>query len=166
MADFQGSTRLCVKNVPKHVTETRLKEHFSKKGDVTDCKILKTSDGRSRQMAFLGFKTEAQAKDAMKYFSKTYLDTSKLFVERATAIGAEDAPRAWSKHTKGSSAYELKHGKPAVTAPASWKKPAPLVIKADAKNAPNPQKTRLAPEDEDPALREFLEVMQPRQKTR
>eukprot|EP00959_Pyramimonas_sp_CCMP1952_P215068 4500389-Pyramimonas_sp.AAC.1 len=78
-------------------------------------------------MAFLGFRTEAQAKEAIKYFSKTYMDTSKLFVERAHAIGAEDAPRAWSRHSKGSSAYEKKHGKPdPVTAPAPVKKPPPL----------------------------------------
>jgi hypothetical protein len=35
-------TRVCVKNVPKHVTEARLKEHFAAKGEVTDVKLLKT----------------------------------------------------------------------------------------------------------------------------
>lgn len=35
-------TRVCVKNVPKHVNEARLKEHFSAQGEVTDVKLLRT----------------------------------------------------------------------------------------------------------------------------
>ena len=38
----EASSRLCVKNIPKYVTEKRLKEHFAAKGAVTDIKILKT----------------------------------------------------------------------------------------------------------------------------
>ena len=37
----QMSSRLFVKNLPKHITEERLKQHFSQKGEVTDVKILK-----------------------------------------------------------------------------------------------------------------------------
>jgi RNA recognition motif-containing protein len=143
-------TRVCVKNVPKHVTEARLKEHFAAKGEVTDVKLLKTrsaaapfpsrllvsppgggrsgaarvrqavagaccyvhacpcdrvylrssptgrhsarhaeqaagrgghSDGKSRQMAFLGFRSAEQAAMAVTFFNRTYLDTSKLQVE-------------------------------------------------------------------------------------
>ena len=35
------SSRLFVRNIPKHITEERLKQHFSQKGTVTDVKILK-----------------------------------------------------------------------------------------------------------------------------
>jgi multiple RNA-binding domain-containing protein 1 len=38
----EASTRLCVKNIPKYLTEKRLKEHFGARGAVTDVKILKT----------------------------------------------------------------------------------------------------------------------------
>jgi multiple RNA-binding domain-containing protein 1 len=37
-----ASSRLCVKNIPKYVDEARLKEFFSKKGEVTDVKVLRT----------------------------------------------------------------------------------------------------------------------------
>lgn len=37
----QMSSRLFVKNLPKHITEERLKQHFAQKGEVTDVKILK-----------------------------------------------------------------------------------------------------------------------------
>lgn len=37
-----STSRLCVKNVPKHATEKQLKEHFARKGEITDVKILKT----------------------------------------------------------------------------------------------------------------------------
>jgi len=36
------SSRLIVKNLPKHMTDQRFKEHFATKGNVTDVKILKT----------------------------------------------------------------------------------------------------------------------------
>ena len=34
------STRLFVKNIPKHISEERLKDYFAQKGTVTDVKIL------------------------------------------------------------------------------------------------------------------------------
>ena len=34
------STRLFVKNIPKHISEERLKDFFAQKGTVTDVKIL------------------------------------------------------------------------------------------------------------------------------
>lgn len=36
------TSRLCVKSLPKYLTEAKLKEHFSAKGEVTDVKVLKT----------------------------------------------------------------------------------------------------------------------------
>lgn len=39
--DYQSS-RICVKNIPKHADEAQLKEHFSTQGEVTDVKIMRT----------------------------------------------------------------------------------------------------------------------------
>ncbi len=38
-------------------------------------------DGRSRQLGFIGFKTEVQAVAAQRYYNKSYMDTFKLEVE-------------------------------------------------------------------------------------
>lgn len=35
------SSRLCIKNIPKYVDEARLKDFFSKRGEVTDVKVLR-----------------------------------------------------------------------------------------------------------------------------
>ena len=37
-----ATSRVCVKNLPKHLDEKRLREHFSAKGEVTDAKIMRT----------------------------------------------------------------------------------------------------------------------------
>jgi multiple RNA-binding domain-containing protein 1 len=38
----QQTSRIIVKNLPKHVDERRLREHFSAKGEVTDAKVMRT----------------------------------------------------------------------------------------------------------------------------
>lgn len=35
-------SRICVKNLPKYVSEDRLRELFSQKGEVTDAKLMRT----------------------------------------------------------------------------------------------------------------------------
>ena len=36
------TSRLCVKGLPKYVSEARLREHFSAKGEVTDAKVVRS----------------------------------------------------------------------------------------------------------------------------
>ena len=75
------SSRLCIKNLPKHYTEARFREHFSSIGEVTDCVIKNTHHGgtdendknrsswqhrkqrrqTSRCLGFIGYKTEQMA---------------------------------------------------------------------------------------------------------
>ena len=92
------STRLFVKNLPKHVTEDKLKAFFSQKGQVTDVKILKKKylefvyshnfSGVSRQIGFVGYKTEEEAKAAVSFFNNSYFNTSKLSVTFAEAVSS------------------------------------------------------------------------------
>ena len=104
------SSRLIVKNLPKHFTEERMKAHFGNDGKytVTDAKICRKGN-KSRQFGFLGFKNESQAKFALKHFNGTYVDTSKVEISIAKAQGDESIPRPWSRHSEGSSAYLMKH---------------------------------------------------------
>ena len=71
---------------------------------------MKRRDGVSRRFAFVGFKTIEDATKALKFFDKTFFDTSRLKVEVALPVGDRSLPRAWSRHTAGSSAYNREHG--------------------------------------------------------
>uniref|UniRef100_A0A6N2K351 RRM domain-containing protein n=1 Tax=Salix viminalis TaxID=40686 RepID=A0A6N2K351_SALVM len=74
----ESMSRICVKNLPKYIAEDRLRDFFSQKGEVTDAKIMRTADGKSRQFAFVGFRTEHEAEEAIRYFNKSYLDTCRI----------------------------------------------------------------------------------------
>ena len=80
-------SRIIVKNLPKNINENDIKKHFSIKGDVTDVKIMKKENGKSRNFCFVGFRDENSAKDAVNYFNKTFLKTSKIDVEIAKVQG-------------------------------------------------------------------------------
>jgi multiple RNA-binding domain-containing protein 1 len=103
-----ATSRLIVKNVPKHYTEERLRETFSKMGSVTDCKLM-SRKGKARLFGFIGYKSEAEAGKAKEYFNNTYLDTSRVAVEFAYPQNSPHLPRAWSRFSTDSSAYLLQH---------------------------------------------------------
>ena len=129
------SSRLCVKNLPANVGEDRLRKVFGAMGDVTDVKLLKTADGRSRKMAFVGFRDQSVADKALKHFHRTFLDTSKIDVEYAVnPREAKEAIRPWSKYSEGSSRHDAHFavGTGAGGAPAASK---PAKDGADSKSA-------------------------------
>lgn len=104
------STRILIKNIPKHMTEARLRTHFgSTGGTVTDAKIIRTKDGRSRLFAFVGYQTATEARKAVNHFNNTFIDTSKITVEAAKPVGDASLGRPWSRHSKGSSSYMRAH---------------------------------------------------------
>ena len=104
------SSRLCIKGLPKHCDERRLREHFESNGyDVTDVKVVRTKAGKSRQFGFIGLKTEEAAESARQHFARTFIDTSRIFIEDAKPVGDAALDRPWSKHSKGSSAYTRTH---------------------------------------------------------
>ena len=81
-----GSSRIIVKNIGKTTTESQLKDLFNRKGEVTDVRIQKTKSGKSREFAFIGFRTEQQARDAQSYFNNTFIQTSKMTIDIAKSI--------------------------------------------------------------------------------
>lgn len=84
---MNGGSRICVKNLGKSTNEKQLKDLFGTKGEVTDVRIVKTKSGKSRQLAFLGFRTDIQAQEAINYFNNTFLETARILVESAKKIG-------------------------------------------------------------------------------
>ena len=122
------SSRLCIKNLPKHYTEVRFREHFSTIGEVTDCVIKNTHGGTdindsrsgwrrehrkqqqtSRCLGFIGYKTEQMALLAQKYFHNTFIDTSRIDVSFAASRkerAALSERSSWSKYSAGTSANE------------------------------------------------------------
>ncbi|ORZ02049.1 hypothetical protein BCR41DRAFT_313562, partial [Lobosporangium transversale] len=161
-------SRLIIKNLPKHLTDERFREHFSSIGEVTDAKLMKSSFGNSRRFGFIGYKTEKEAKAALAHFNNTFIDTSKIIVEKAKEIGDESLPRAWSQHTVGTSAHARKMG-----AERQKKEAAEAASKANQEKQTNMELqkkkehiSKLYQAENDPKLKEYLEVMQSRATTK
>jgi len=98
-----------VKNIPKHLDETRLKNIFEKCGQVTDVRII-FRDNKNRKFGFVGFKEEDAGDKACTKYNKTFIDTSRISVEIAKTADDPNLPRAWSKYHKDSSQYKMANG--------------------------------------------------------
>eukprot|EP00804_Cyclotella_cryptica_P003228 CCRYP_010471-RA/>CCRYP_010471-RA protein AED:0.31 eAED:0.31 QI:168/1/1/1/1/1/2/2028/893 len=114
-----STTRICIKNLPPSFDESKVKHHLQSNMSsliLTDCKMLKTKEGRSRKIAFVGFKDSEMAEKAVSYFDRTFALTSRLSV--SLAFSKKDGPppseeyRPWSKHSVGSSRNQKSQGKP------------------------------------------------------
>ncbi|KAK4399567.1 Multiple RNA-binding domain-containing protein 1 [Sesamum angolense] len=151
-------SRICVKNLPKYVAEDRLRDFFSQKGEVTDAKLMRTKDGKSRQFGFVGFRTDHEAQEAINYFNKSFIDTCRITCEIARKVGDPNMPRPWSQHSlkkKENSSEEEKR----VT---SSKDPKTVVLEGKSKKSKNKKDD----ENDDPQLQEFLQVMQHRSRSK
>jgi multiple RNA-binding domain-containing protein 1 len=83
-------SRICIKNIGKNCNEKQLTEIFSQKGEITDIKIVKNKQNNlSRNFAFVGYRTDVQATDAISYFNNTFIGLSRITVEYAKRFGEE-----------------------------------------------------------------------------
>lgn len=103
-------SRLIVKNLPKAITEQKIKDLFSQKGTITDVQ-LKYKDGKFRQFCFVGFAAEESAQEAVKFYDSTFIGTSKIKVEVCAVLGDESKPKSWSRYAKDSETYKKKNEK-------------------------------------------------------
>ncbi|KAI1291964.1 putative RNA-binding protein 19 [Halotydeus destructor] len=133
-------SRIIVKNLPKNITQDKLREYFASKGEVTDVHMKHDKNGKFRNFAYIGFKAESQATDAVTTLDKTYMDSCKLIVEPCSqeAIPFEEK-------------FELK------------RKAKEMKNSSEAKKKPEkkPKKPKIDPFEEfkdDPSFAEFLEV--------
>ncbi|KAI5426732.1 hypothetical protein KIW84_032237 [Lathyrus oleraceus] len=139
-------SRICVKNLPKYAAEDQLKELFSQKGEITDVKLMRTKNGKTRQFAFIGFRTDQEAQEAIRYFNRSYLGTLRITCEEAQKQGDAKLRRPWSRHS-------TKIDNKVVTPEAN--------NHAKAKGQGDYSK-----DIDDPKLQDFLQVMQPRAKSK
>ena len=101
------TSRLCLKNLPAHYTETDITRHFSTLPDVqlTDVRLMRTPDGRSRKFAFIGLRTAEEAERVRRYYDRNYIDMARIDVQFALERGSGQLERAWSKYSKDSSRH-------------------------------------------------------------
>ena len=161
------STRVIVKNIPKHCDEKRLRAHFeSISPDVTDVRVMKTKEGKSRCFGFIGFRSAEAASHCRAVSDRSYIDTSRISVEMARRYGDEDLARPWSRYSKGSSAYNKANPDEAADAgePASRKGSDGGATSKVGKAAGNKADPLAARVHSDPKLAEFLQLMAPKSK--
>ena len=76
--------RLFVGNLPNNVTETQLREHFSKVGPLSYISVPTDREtGRQRGFAFLEFQDRAQADEAIRSFNNAPFNGNSLSVKEA-----------------------------------------------------------------------------------
>lgn len=102
------TSRIIVRNLPKHCTEAGLREWVSKhaKLPITDARVPRNSAGESRRIGFVGFQSDQDAANALEKLNRVFFDTSRVSVGPAFPPGSKNLPRPWSRHAPGSSAYE------------------------------------------------------------
>ena len=152
-------SRIIVKNIGQNTTEKQLKELFSSKGEVTDVRIIKTTSGKSRQFAFVGFRNENQSKEAQAYFNNSFLHTSKLSVDIAKAVGDKSLELdTKSRYTKN----KIEKAKKAADKIAKKELEERKKIEEAARKTEQKKKAKLESKSNNHKM-EFMEVMKSRQ---
>lgn len=100
MRSEENMSRIIVKQLPKNISEEKLRTIFGTKGTITDMQLKYTPDGKFRQFCFIGYRSEEEAQEAIKYFNNTCIQTSRIKVEVCAALGSEDKPLARSKNAR------------------------------------------------------------------
>ncbi|XP_055630588.1 probable RNA-binding protein 19 [Toxorhynchites rutilus septentrionalis] len=93
-------SRIIIKNIPNGFTESKLRDHFSLCGIVTDVQLKYTPDGKFRNFGFIGYESEAQAAKAIQHFNNTFLRTSKINVATCASLSEVKELKTWSKYSK------------------------------------------------------------------
>ena len=79
--DDVPDTRVFVKGLPPHYTSEQLGAHFAGRYQITDSVVIP-----NRRIGFVGFRNYTLAKNAVKYFDKSYIRMSKISVEIARPV--------------------------------------------------------------------------------
>ncbi|KAI9761314.1 MAG: Dynein light chain [Chaenotheca gracillima] len=148
LEDVMETSRIFVRGLPPNLSEADFRNYFSSKNAITDAKLI-----AHRRIGYVGYKSPADAAHAVKYFNRSYIRMSKLAVELAwpisaneTAVGRGFPSQTPTKQTNDSDRLQ------------SLRESSPRSLKRKRDEATqNPSN--------DSKLGAFLEVMKPRSKT-
>ncbi|KIV81599.1 hypothetical protein PV11_03772 [Exophiala sideris] len=85
--DESSVTRIYVSGLPPSMTKEQLWSHFQGKYPVTDAHVV-----ADRRIGFVGFQSHEHAKNAVKYFNKTFVRMSKISVTLAKPVEVKRDP--------------------------------------------------------------------------
>src|ERR1700733_2322320 len=74
-------TRVFISGLPPNLTSEQLGAHFAMRYQVTDAVVVP-----NRRIGFVGFRNYTLAKNAVKYFDKSYIRMSKISVDVAKPV--------------------------------------------------------------------------------
>ncbi|EOA91226.1 Multiple RNA-binding domain-containing protein 1 [Exserohilum turcicum] len=134
------SSRIFVRGLPPKFTEDDVRKHFAK-FPVTDVKFFP-----HRRIGYVGYKTPEDAAKAVKYFNKTFIKLTKIYVEIARPIADQELPKSRRQQKLEKSASTNDEYRP-------------------LPRQENELKRKREQIEQDPKLKEFLEVYQPPSKT-
>ncbi|KAH3974857.1 hypothetical protein HBI26_208720 [Parastagonospora nodorum] len=135
------SSRIFVRGLPPRFTEDDVRKHFAK-FPVTDVKFFP-----HRRIGYVGYKSPEDAAKAVKYFNKTFINLTKIYAEIARPIADKELPKSRRQQRLEKSA------------PQNDEYIAPLQENALKR------KREQAELEQDPKLKEFLQVYQAPSKT-
>lgn len=158
-------SRVIVKNLPGRITDERLKSRFSKCGDITDIKLVKTKAGVFRRFAFVGYSQESQAQQAVKHFHKTFVNSTKIEVEIAKPYKDDSLSRPWSKYSEGSSAFN-KRGREKAAIGEGSKEGSKNILHGAKQTKLEELINEFSELNDDPNFQEFLETHKHKSKAR
>lgn len=145
-------SRIIVKGLPKYTTEDDLRKHFSKNGgSVTDVKLMKKPNGESRRFAFIGYKSDEDAKKATSYYNKSFIDTARIDVELAKTFSDPSVPLSFREKRHRDEDRLRKEEETLLQQQQEQEKRKKQKFKSSVDEAL----------ESDPKLREFMEVMKP-----
>ncbi|CAI9629417.1 multiple rna-binding domain containing protein 1 [Alternaria burnsii] len=135
------SSRIFVRGLPPKFSEDDVRRHFgSLKLPVTDVKYFP-----HRRIGYVGYKTPEDAAKAVKYFNKTFIKLTKIHAEIARPIADKELPKSRRQQ--------------------KLEKSAPISDEYRPQRQENDLKRKREEAEQDPKLKEFLEVYQPPSKT-
>lgn len=137
--------------MPFGADEAKIRAHFSSRQPVTDVKLMRNKDGKSRRFCFVGFKSDSDAADAVKYFNDSFMETFKISVEVAKTF-SDDSLIPWKERKRRAQEAEAEREMKRKKAQEDRK------AKKNKKGG-----FELEEEREDPKLKEFLAVYDNRQ---